>query len=110
MSAVKFIPALLHSMLLLHISWLNFHTFTFTYSWRSRRDLEGYAHMDNFNFLTVDLRDDFVSRDFMQSMKISNVLCNTKLLVSTNLKIIDHKLQYYIGREFLLLFPLAYKM
>ena len=66
--------------------------------------------MDNFNFLMVDLRDDFVSRDFMQSMKISNVLCNTKLLVSTNLKIIDHKLQYYVGREFLLLFLLAYKM
>ena len=66
--------------------------------------------MENGNFLMVDLRDDFVSRDLMQSMKISNVLYNTKLLVSTYLKIIDHKLQYYIGREFLLLFLLAYKM
>ena len=66
--------------------------------------------MDNFNFLMVDLRDDFVSRDFIQSMKISNVLYNTKLLVSTYLIIIDYKLQYYIGREFLLLFLLAYKM
>ena len=46
-------------------------------------------------------RDDLVEGDLMHSMGISNVLYVNKLLVSTCLKINDHKLQYYIGREFL---------
>ena len=55
----------------------------------------------------VHLRDDLASGDLMHSMRISNVLYNTKSLVPTYLKIIDHILQYYIGRRFLHLLPLS---
>ena len=65
------------------------------------RGLEQKAFMENSNFLMAPLRDDLVEGDLMYSMGISNVLYVTKLLVSTCLKINDHKLQYYIGREFL---------
>ena len=65
------------------------------------RGLEQKAFMENSNFLMVLLRDDLVSGDLMRSMGISNVLYVTKLLGSTCLKINDHTLQYYIGREFL---------
>ena len=57
------------------------------------RGLEHKAFMENSNFLMVHLRDDLVSGDLMHSMGISNVLYVTKLLVSTCLKINDHKLQ-----------------
>ena len=65
------------------------------------RGLEQKAFMENSNFLMVLRRDDLVEGDLMHSMGISHVLYVTKLLVSTCLKINDHKLQYYIGREFL---------
>ena len=65
------------------------------------RGLEQKAFMENSNFLMVLRRDDLVEGDLMHSMGISNVVYVTKLLVSTCLKINDHKLQYYIGREFL---------
>ena len=65
------------------------------------RGLEQKAFMENSNFLMVLLRDDLVEGDLMHSMGISNVLYVTKLLGSTCLKINDHKLQYYIVREFL---------
>ena len=65
------------------------------------RGLEQKAFMENSNFRMALLRDDLVEGDLMYSMGISNVLYVTKLLVSTCLKINDHKLQYYIGREFL---------
>ena len=71
------------------------------------RGLEQKAFMENSNFLMVHLRDDLASGDLMHSMRISNVLYNTKSLVPTYLKIIDHILQYYIGRRFLHLLPLS---
>ena len=56
----------------------------------------------------VDLRDDFALGDLLYSMSITNKLYDTNLLWSTCLKIIDPKVQYCIGREFLLLAPLGY--
>ena len=56
----------------------------------------------------VYLRDDFYLGDLLYSMSITNKLYDTNLLWSTCLNLIDPKVHYCIGREFLLLAPLAY--
>ena len=56
----------------------------------------------------VDLCDNFALGDLLHSMSISNQQYNTNLIWSTYLKIIDLKVQYCKGREFLCLAPLAY--
>ena len=57
----------------------------------------------------VDLRDDIALGDLLLLMNISKKVYEAKLILSTYLKIIGAKVQYCIGREFLLLDPLEYK-
>ena len=68
----------------------------------------GLSFFENLNFLMVDLRDDFYLGDLLYSMSITNKLYDTNLLWSTCLNLIDPKVHYCIGREFLLLAPLVY--
>ena len=68
----------------------------------------GLSFFENLNFLMVYLRDDFYLGDLLYSMSITNKLYDTNLLWSTCLNLIDPKVHYCIGREFLLLAPLAY--
>ena len=56
----------------------------------------------------IDLRDDFDSGHLLYSMSMTNKLYDTNLLWSTYLKIVDLKVQYCKGREFLCLAPLVY--
>ena len=57
----------------------------------------------------VDLRDDTALGDLLLLINISKMVYEAKLILSTYLKIIDAKVQYCIGTEFLLLAPLEYK-
>ena len=58
----------------------------------------------------VDVRDDLVGDVLLHSMSISNDLCNTNLLWLSYFEIIDHKVQYCIGRELLLFVPIVYEI
>ena len=58
----------------------------------------------------VDLRDDFVEDDLLQSISISNDLCNSNLLRLPYFEISDPKVQYCTGRELLLFVPIMYKV
>ena len=57
----------------------------------------------------VELRDEIALDDLLLLMKISKKVYKAKFILSTHLKIIGAKVQYCIGREFLLLAPLEYK-
>ena len=53
----------------------------------------------------VELRDDIALGDLLLLMNISKKVYEAKFILSTYLKIIGAKVQYCIGREFLLLAP-----
>ena len=57
----------------------------------------------------VDLIVDVAFVDLLLLMNISKKVYEAKLIASTYLKILDVKVQYCIGREFLPLAPLEYK-
>ena len=83
---------------------INYVRLAIEVSWETSGEL---SFFENCNFFMVDLRHDFVSGHLLYSMSITYKLYDTNLLWSTYLKIIDLKVQYCKGREFLLLAPLA---
>ena len=64
----------------------------------------------NANFLTVDLREVFTSGDMLHSISISKKLYFTNLIRFTYHTWFALKVQYCIGRAFLLLSPIWYKL
>ena len=62
----------------------------------------------NWKFLMVYFGDHFSSCELGPTTWASKVSCNTKLLHTSYVKIMDLKVQYYTGQELLLLLLIVY--